>query len=226
MLTRSLWRLSGTFIGVSLLMLGLVTSRAWAQRKPTESTMSSMGRLAARARARIHTGSATPTPSVRDAVTVGARSAEGGDESDNPCLNEPDCGEHFPDGPSRTQSETSIAIDSSGQHVVLAFNDFRGFSASPISVSGFMYSDDGGKNFTDGGQLPVTTGTSVVGGTLLPEVFGDPDVKYLGGCTFIYSSILIVAIPSGGEAETMGPPIDRLRSFVAWALRSGSRHES
>jgi hypothetical protein len=31
----------------------------------------------------------------------------------------------------------------------------------------------------------------MIGATKLPQVFGDPDVKYLGGCNFIYSSIVI-----------------------------------
>src|SRR5580765_5488866 len=46
------------------------------------------------------------------------------------CVNEPDCGE----GPviaSETQSETSIAVDATGQHVVIGFNDFRGFDTDP-----------------------------------------------------------------------------------------------
>src|SRR5262245_43950443 len=84
-------------------------------------------------------------------------------------------------GPAGTQSELSIAIDETGQHIVVAMNDFRGFSRSPLSISGFSYSDDGGLTFTDGGQLPVTVPTSVVQGQTFPQVFGDPEVKYLGG---------------------------------------------
>src|SRR5262249_13855390 len=64
------------------------------------------------------------------------------------------------------QAETSIAVDSTGQHIVVAHNDTRGFSRNPVSVSGFIYSDDGGMTFTDGGQLPVTTGTSLIGTTV------------------------------------------------------------
>ena len=46
------------------------------------------------------------------------------------CVNEPDC----PEGPvtlSTLQAETSIAVDSTGQHIVIGFNDFRGFSVGP-----------------------------------------------------------------------------------------------
>lgn len=108
-----------------------------------------------------------------------------------------DCGSilESEDAPSGSQAETSIAMDPSGQHIVIGYNDSRGFNISPVSVSGFGYSDDGGRTFTDGGQLPVkATGTLGKNGPPLPEVFGDPDVKWVpggNGCQFIYSSIFI-----------------------------------
>jgi len=86
--------------------------------------------------------------------------------------------------PGGGQAEMAIAVDTSGQHIVVGFNDTRGFALTPVSVSGFAYSDDGGLTFTDGGQLPTNAGT-VPTGSGLPQVFGDPDVKYIpggGGC--------------------------------------------
>jgi hypothetical protein len=112
------------------------------------------------------------------------------------CVNQPDCGEaSFVAG--QTQSETAIAVDSTGQHIVIGFNDFRGFRATAISLSGFIYSDDGGATFVDGGQLP-TGPTRVVGGFVVPQVLGDPDVKYIGGCTFVYSSLATQAYGTNG----------------------------
>ena len=73
--------------------------------------------------------------------------------------------------PASTQSETSVAVDATGQHVVVGFNDFRGSS----SFSGFEYSDDGGTTFTDGGQLAAPP---------LGTVDGDPDVQYVPGGSF------------------------------------------
>lgn len=108
------------------------------------------------------------------------------------------------ENPAGGQAETSIAVDSTGMHIVIGVNDTRGFSLNPISVSGFQYSDDGGVTFVDGGQLPVTTGTSAIGATLLPQVFGDPEVKYLGGCTFAYFSIVVKKFSATGTAQTMG----------------------
>jgi len=111
------------------------------------------------------------------------------------------------DGPNAAQSELAIAIDASGSHIVIGFNDFRGFSLSPLSVSGYAYSDDGGATFVDGGQLPVVA-NGQMGTTKLPQVVGDPDVKYIGNCTFIYSSIFVkgysgVAPNFTGTAQTM-----------------------
>ena len=94
-------------------------------------------------------------------------------------------------GPASTQAETTIAIDPTGVHVVVGFNDFRGFNLNPLSLSGYAYSDDGGVTWVDGGQLPVTANGQLSNGTMLPQVSGDPDVKNVGGCNFIYSSILV-----------------------------------
>jgi hypothetical protein len=101
------------------------------------------------------------------------------------------------------QAETSIAVDKTGQHVVIGYNDFRGFVINPISVSGVLYSDDGGKTFKDGGQLP-SPGNVTLGTAKFPEIFGDPTVKYLGDCTFVYASILMTATAAGQTAQTMG----------------------
>src|SRR5262245_19214657 len=53
-----------------------------------------------------------------------------------------------------TQSETAIAAF--GDHIVVAWNDSRGFTAGN-TVSSFAYSTDGGATFTDGGNVPLAT---------------------------------------------------------------------
>lgn len=125
------------------------------------------------------------------------------DASREDCINDPRCSAGLRDDPAGTQSELSIAVDATGQHIVVGFNDFRGFNRNPVSISGFMYSDDGGQTFIDGGQLP-TPGNDTIGSTRLPIVFGDPDVEYLGGCTFIYSSILLTKFSATAAVQTMG----------------------
>ena len=100
------------------------------------------------------------------------------------------------------QNEMSIAVDSTGQNVVIGFNDTRGFVATPISTSGYAYSSDGGATFFDGGLLPAPKqGNDGVND--LPQIFGDPDVKYIpggGGCQFVYASILVVGKGGTGTA--------------------------
>jgi hypothetical protein len=112
-----------------------------------------------------------------------------------PQYDECDRGDSPRDAASGGQAETSIAIDATGQHIVIGYNDVRGFNLDTPSISGFSYSDDGGVTFTDGGQLPnVATGTLGKTGPNLPQVYGDPDVKYVpggNGCQFVYSSILL-----------------------------------
>jgi len=106
--------------------------------------------------------------------------------------------------PAGGQSQPSVAVDSTGQHIVIGLNDTRGFGLNPASVSGFMYSDDGGRTFIDGGPLPVTTPISFIGLTAYPQVFGDPEVKYLGGSNFVYFSIMVKTFGPGGTAQTLG----------------------
>ena len=163
--------------------------------KPGDDKMSAMGKRAAAAVARINAHSGAPQALAR---------AQAADDDDN-CLNKPECGEEgeeeeeIPGG----QAELSIAVDHSGQHIVIGFNDTRGFDKNPISVSGFLYSEDGGQTFVDGGQLP-SPGNEAIGTTLFPQVFGDPDVKYLGNCVFVYSSILIKKAGAASDVQTMG----------------------
>jgi hypothetical protein len=65
-----------------------------------------------------------------------------------------------------------------------------------------MYSDDGGVTFVDGGQLP-SPGLDLIGTTRLPQVLGDPDVRNLGGCNFVYSSILVKKFSATRTVQTM-----------------------
>jgi hypothetical protein len=120
------------------------------------------------------------------------------------CFNEPDCETEVP--LAALQAETTIAVDATGQHVVVGFNDFRGFQTNPtqvaLSVSGYMYSDDGGTTFVDGGRLP-SPGTDVIGGQKFPQIFGDPDVKWIAGCTFVYSSIGVEKYGADGLVQSI-----------------------
>ena len=178
---------------LSLLAASPANANGYQQR---HDRMSSMGKRAQAAAARINAQSHT-----KSATGVHALSK---DNEDN-CVNDPECGadedgnaEAIPGG----QAEVSIAVDESGQHVVIGYNDTRGFDKNPISVSGVLYSADGGKTFVDGGQLP-SPGDGAIGTTLFPQIFGDPEVKYLGNCVFIYSSIMLKKASDTADVETM-----------------------
>jgi hypothetical protein len=100
------------------------------------------------------------------------------------------------------QSETSIAA--AGNYVVEAWNDSTGFFAPSCSPSfkdqltGFGFSSDGGKTFTDLGGLPnVNCFTSVFE--------GDPSVEVYqtGGNTYFYLSSLFFDATSFAEKIAM-----------------------
>jgi len=185
--------------------LGL-TSTAEAQRKG-ESRMSGMGHLAqVRMRRITQALRADPRFQARfgdENEGTGAIGEEELDEDGGEDLHVEQDDDFDEDELTGGQAETSLAVDATGQHVVIGFNDTRGFSLNPVSVSGFIYSDDGGLTFTDGGQLPVNTGTSNIGTTILPQVFGDPEIVYLGGSNFVYASIAVNKLGATGTAQTM-----------------------
>ena len=189
-----------TLASIACVVLLICAPAAFAQsgkQLERDNKMSASGKRAAAVVAKI----------VREHGRINERRPAAVLESgDDNCVNEPDCegeeegdAEEAPGG----QAEVSIAVDASGQHVVIGYNDTRGFTENPITLSGVLYSQDGGRTFIDGGRLP-TPGTDVIGTTRFPQVFGDPEVKYLGGCTFVYSSILVAKFSDTTAVQTMG----------------------
>ena len=41
----------------------------------------------------------------------------------------------------------------------------------------------------------------MIGATRFPQVFGDPEIKYLGGSTFIYFSIMVKKFSASGTTR-------------------------
>jgi len=184
-------------IAVVLCVLGAAANAGANADQTRKGEMSAMGQRARAAVARINASSHRTIN-----LAAQAKAALAGDDG---CLNKPECGgededeENAPGG----QAELSIAVDETGKHIVIGFNDTRGFDLNPISVSGYMYSEDGGKTFVDGGQLP-SPGDESIGDTKFPLVFGDPEVKYLGNCVFVYASIVIEKVSDTADVQTMG----------------------
>ena len=183
----------GALTGLGAVLLGQSAARQ-VPRSSIEQRMSRMGSAAVLVRR--GTGSLPDRAAFVRALAKAFKA--------DICPPEPDCESDLQeDGPINTQSEVSVAVDGTGQHVVIGFNDFRGFPLNPVSLSGYMYSDDGGQTFVDGGQLP-SPGDQLVGSLKLPFVWGDPDVEYVGACTFLYSSILIKKFSDTATVQTMG----------------------
>lgn len=200
-----------------LVVLALATPAEARSQRPS---LSAMGQAAAKKRAAVArdtaskgaaglslraAAAASATAPTVTAKVLGDRTEE--EDEIKGCGNEPDCpgddenaAQKAPGG----QAETTIAVTGNGRHVVVGYNDTRGFALNPISISGFQYSDDGGRTFVDGNQLPAPPLFSL-GGELFPEVFGDPDVKWLGECNFVYSSILLT-VKQFTDGTTVFPP--------------------
>jgi hypothetical protein len=152
--------------------------------KQQDERMSPAGQLAPRVRRQLAAGRA---PRALPALAAVAP---------NDCGQEPECQDKTASQPGG-QAEVSIAVDTSGQNIVIGYNDTRGFFTNPYQLSGYIVSHDGGQTFSSDGLLPTDGQT---------YVYGDPDVKYLGGCNFVYSSIGIIpySSPAGdSDVETM-----------------------
>ena len=142
-----------------LLALVVASIAAWAAHQPVRASRDKHGPKQPDTRMSAMGRSAAHKVAVVNALDGGAASTEKDFEQAGDCVNTPGCegADDTPpdDGPAETQSETSIAVDSTGQHIVIGFNDFRGFALNPVSVSGFKYSDDGGLSWKDiTGNLP------------------------------------------------------------------------
>ncbi len=165
------------------------------------SEMSSMGRIA------------YLQAFLREHVGKGGKGING--KNGGGCLSDDiDCEHEGGVGLNDKQSEMGIAVDPSGLNVVIGFNEAQGFSTNPNKLSGFATSHDGGVNFTVTGVMPSPANQNI-GATLYPQIFGDPDIKWIptavtaqtpNGGVFVYASIEVhtIAGPTGtGTVQTL-----------------------
>ena len=133
------------FLCITLMLCIGAANAASTEPQPKTDRMSAMGQRAAAAVAKLKqqtTGKGGPE--------VRTRGADDGDD----CLNKPDAPSRATeknapraDRPScRSRSMRAVSTSSS------ASTTRAGFDKNPISVSGYMYSEDGGKTFVDGGS--------------------------------------------------------------------------
>ncbi len=109
----------------------------------------------------------------------------------------------------RGRSETTIATDPSGRFLLAGWNDAQGFLFAPfgpppgLGLSGFAYSADGGKTWTDGGAPFVFPGPGGVG----VVTRGDPwmDTGGPGRKTYYYANLAVFdTAPGGGMSVHTG----------------------
>ena len=180
-----------------LMLVGLDAQQSAPPKHIEDDGMSPMGALAKRVRQAIQKRIASGAPSASFEISLAELLKEPPEECDD-CSFDPDF--NFPGG--GFNSEIHVAVDPTGTNIVIGFNDARGFAFTPTSLSGVAYSHDGGATFIDGGRLPSGP-TEVVAGATVPQIFGDPDVKWVpggAGCQFVYSSIMVKRFPATGTA--------------------------
>lgn len=204
-------------LAVVLVLLGtsFAGNRSGSNLLNPRHSMSAMGRAAYQAVLKSNAGNVAGR-TFNLTVVEKELDPDGGDpdEFENFCVPDFDvnCDHGEDENPAGGQAETSIAVDATGRHIVIGFNDTRGFNLTPFALSGVLYSDDGGATFTDGGQLPNGPTSTAAGNVALPQVFGDPDVKYVpggAGCQFVYASIGVVGF---------GTPVNNVYPFSVQTL--------
>jgi hypothetical protein len=92
--------------------------------------------------------------------------------------------------PQNTQSETSVAT--SGQKVVVGFNDSLVCCFPALNLSGYSVSTDGGSSFTDEGTLPFRPNVQPI---------GDPTVATDGQGNFYFASLALGSAGLGTHSK-------------------------
>jgi hypothetical protein len=120
---------------------------------------------------------AEPTETVDAVATLHTAAAAAA--PDNVRVNDPSADRFQTD--QTTQSETTIAV--AGTHVAVGYNDSQQSLlalTAASDLSGYSYSDDAGKSWTDGGDLPNALGQNN---------FGDPWMTSTPDGTMYYSTL-------------------------------------
>src|SRR5579885_1046056 len=205
MTSDSFHRVARCFAVAALFACFGISATANAQKK-RESSMSGMGAIAHRRVMKLVHQAQISNPSLKRYTSSDDEGTGdiGGEDNGDVTASDGDPQDDDTPNIAGGQAETSLACDSTGQHIVVGFNDTRGFNFAQTDVSGFMYSDNGGVTWIDGGQLPVNVGSNTtIGAAIYPEPFGDPEIVYLGGSNFAYFSILLKARTATATAQTM-----------------------
>ena len=123
---------------------------------------------------RVLNGSAaTSSPSGNSGSSCAAESSSSGNVQVN-------CRAEDGSSPKNTQSETSVAV--TGSKVVVGFNDSLVCCIPALNLTGYSVSVDGGKTFTDEGDLPWQPNVQPI---------GDPSVAHDPAGNFYFASLAL-----------------------------------
>ena len=130
-------------------------------------------------------------------LTGTATQAAGPSNSGTPCAAEPsttgnvqvNCRAEDGTSPQNTQSETTVAAF--GQKVVVGYNDSLVCCTPALNFTGYSVSNDGGKTFTDEGDLPWQPNVQPI---------GDPAVARDGSGNFYFTSLALNAAGIGAHS--------------------------
>ncbi|MFL5260704.1 MAG: hypothetical protein ACJ8AS_13195 [Hyphomicrobiales bacterium] len=113
-----------------------------------------------------------------------------------------------------TQSETSV-VDLGGGRLIAAFNDSGSFIGGASHFTGFAFSSDNGKTWTDGGALPASSGGDA----------GDPNLAYRSVSNSVFLATLgfntgntIQVFKSTDSGHTWGAPVNAFPGIVGGDL--------
>ncbi len=137
----------------------------------------------------VRVNGADQSGAARTKNSTGGTQAEG-NGMPNVLVNNPAEDSHQTD--QTTQSETTVAVH--GSNVVVGFNDsqraLQPFLTAGFNLSGYAYSTNGGRSFTDGGAIQNPPGEQNV---------GDPWLGADRAGNFYYSQLLININPERGQ---------------------------
>jgi hypothetical protein len=125
-------------------------------------------------------------------------------------VNDPGADRRFLD--QTTQSETTIAAH--GNNVAVGYNDSQQtllFLTAAASITGFSFSTDGGRTFTDGGALPNAPGQVNVGD---PWMASDRDGRFYYA-TLAFDQFINLGVSvarSGNGGRTWSAPVELIDS--------------
>jgi hypothetical protein len=109
-----------------------------------------------------------------------------------------------------TQSETTV-VDLGGGKLVAAFNDSGSFIGGASHFTGYAFSSDDGKTWTDGGTLPASTAGDA----------GDPNLAYRSASNSVFLATLgfntgntIQVFKSTDNGHTWGAPVNAFPGIV------------